>query len=101
MSDELIVNADLLDGACLSLEDLAAACAVEPEWIVHLVTEGYLTAQVVQASQWRFTTTHMLRVRRMRDLERDFDAVPELAALVADLLDEMDELRARIGRRGL
>jgi chaperone modulatory protein CbpM len=31
----------------------------------------------------------------MRELERDFDAVPELAALVADLLEEMDELRDR------
>lgn len=34
----------------------------------------------------------------MRQLERDFDAVPELAALVADLLEEMDSLRARRGR---
>ena len=29
----------------------------------------------------------------MHDLERDFDAVPELAALVADMLEEMDTLR--------
>jgi chaperone modulatory protein CbpM len=34
-------------------------------------------------------------------LERDFDAVPELAALVADVLEEMDELRARLRRAGL
>jgi hypothetical protein len=33
----------------------------------------------------------------MRQLERDFDAVPELAALMADLLEELDELRARLG----
>ena len=31
----------------------------------------------------------------MRDIEREFDAAPELAALVADMLEEMDELRAR------
>jgi chaperone modulatory protein CbpM len=37
----------------------------------------------------------------MRQLERDFDAVPELAALVADLLEEMDTLRARLRRAGL
>jgi len=33
----------------------------------------------------------------MRQLERDFDAVPELAALVADLLEEMDALRVQVG----
>jgi hypothetical protein len=32
-------------------------------------------------------------------LERNFDAVPELAALVADLLEEMDALRRSVGVR--
>jgi chaperone modulatory protein CbpM len=34
----------------------------------------------------------------MRQFERDFDAVPELAALMADLLEELDTLRARLER---
>lgn len=34
----------------------------------------------------------------MRRLECDFDAGPELAALFADLLEEMDGRRARLGR---
>jgi chaperone modulatory protein CbpM len=37
----------------------------------------------------------------MARLERDFDAVPELAALVADLVDEIETLRARLRRVGL
>jgi chaperone modulatory protein CbpM len=37
----------------------------------------------------------------MRQLEQDFDAVPELAALVADLLEEMDDLRTRLRGAGL
>jgi chaperone modulatory protein CbpM len=37
----------------------------------------------------------------MRDIERSFDAAPELAALVADMLEEMDALRARLRREGL
>lgn len=32
----------------------------------------------------------------MRQVERDFDAVPELAALVADMLDGLDRLRERL-----
>jgi len=36
----------------------------------------------------------------MLRIERDFDAVPELAALVADLLAELDEARERLRRAG-
>jgi chaperone modulatory protein CbpM len=36
----------------------------------------------------------------MRRIERDFDAVPELAALVADLEEEIDALRARLAPLG-
>jgi chaperone modulatory protein CbpM len=43
----------------------------------------------------------MLRARRMLEVERAFDAAPELAALVADLLEELDTLRARLSRAGL
>jgi chaperone modulatory protein CbpM len=36
----------------------------------------------------------------MRRVERDFDAVPELAALVADLQEEIRHLRARLRQAG-
>ena len=49
------------------------------------------------AGVWRFSAAAILRARRMRDLERNFEAVPELAALMADLLEELDCLRARLG----
>jgi chaperone modulatory protein CbpM len=42
-----------------------------------------------------------MRARRMRQLERDFDAIPELAALVADLLEEMETLRQKLRCAGL
>jgi len=37
----------------------------------------------------------------MREIEKSYDAAPELAALVADMLEEMDALRARLQRAGL
>jgi chaperone modulatory protein CbpM len=37
----------------------------------------------------------------MAQVERDFDAVPELAALVADLHDELARLRARLRALGV
>ena len=55
----------------------------------------------VRVGECRRSDTSVRGARRMRALERDFEAVPELAALVADLLEEMDELRARLRREGL
>jgi chaperone modulatory protein CbpM len=69
--------------------------------VVRRVAEGLVTATGASSAEWRFSPAALLRARRMHAIERDFDAVPELAALVADMLEEMDELRARLRREGL
>jgi len=84
----------------LSLEELCAVCALERDWLVVRVREGLIPASGGSDAEWRFTTTTLSRVRRMRDIERTYDAAPELAALVADMLEEMDALRARLRRSG-
>lgn len=78
-----------------------AACVVEQDWVVRRVEEGLFPASGRAVAEWRFSGVALARARRMREIERDFDAVPELAALAADLLEEMDELRARLRRAGL
>ncbi len=96
---------DLLDEAFLTLEELCAAARVEREWLLRRVEEGLIPSSTSFASPpaagrgaaaWRFTSVGLARVRRMRDIERTYDAAPELAALVADLLEELDALRARL-----
>ena len=86
----------------LTLEQLCSVCALEREWLVLRVREGLVPVASAAAgtpdSEWRFTTTTLSRVRRMREIERTYDAAPELAALVADMLEEMDALRARLRR---
>ncbi|MDH4093568.1 MAG: chaperone modulator CbpM [Betaproteobacteria bacterium] len=76
------------DDELITLEELTVVCAVSAEWVRERVAEGLLPE--------RFDTLAVRRVRRMRSLERDFDAAPELAALVADLLEELDALRAHL-----
>ena len=80
------------DEELLTLEEVALVCAVTPEWLRDRVEEGLVPA----APEWRFSAVVVRRVRRMRALERDFDAAPELAALMADLLEELDALCARL-----
>lgn len=91
-----IVTGILLDEVALTLEELAQACAVEPQWIVERVEAGILGDGSMQVASWRFTSIDLTRARRMRQLERDFDAVPELAALMADLLEEVERLKGRL-----
>jgi chaperone modulatory protein CbpM len=100
MREEDILMGALLEDACLTLEQLSRACAVPPDWVIEHVREGLLPAPGDSPSAWRFSTHDLVRARRMLHLERDFDAVPELAALVADLLTELEEARARLRRVG-
>jgi chaperone modulatory protein CbpM len=101
MIETHIVVGVALEERCLTLEELASACAVQADWIAERIAEGLLPIAGGAREEWRFTSTALLRVQRMRAIERDFEAVPELAALVADLLDEMDAMRARLRREGL
>lgn len=91
---------DILEGACLTLEQLCAAAALDRDWLVRHVEEGLIPASGTLVAEWRFSVVHVTRARRMHEIERSYEAAPELAALVADLLEEMDELRARLDRGG-
>ena len=92
---------EILEDACLTLEQIAGALALEHEWLVRHVEAGLLpvsgaaqdAAGGASRAHWRFTTAALARARRMREIERIYDADPELAALFADLLEEMDALR--------
>jgi len=101
MRDEDILTGYLMEDSWLTLEQVAAACSVEPAWLMRHIEEGLFPHAESVAGVWRFSGASLVRARRMRQMERDFDAVPELAALVADLLDEMDALRGQLRRVGL
>lgn len=101
MRDDEILTGSLLDESWLTLEQIAAACTVEPRWLERHMEEGLFPHTECVAGTWRVTNLHLRRARRMREMERVFDAEPELAALVADLLEEMDQLHARLRRAGL
>ena len=100
-SDDALIAA-LLDGPSLSLDELCRASRVTPQWVIERVEAGLLARSTVAGEEsWRFDTIALQRVRCMVRLEREFDAVPELAALVADLQAEIERLRRRLRRAGL
>jgi chaperone modulatory protein CbpM len=90
-----------LDDLWLDLDALCRAAAVAPDWVQRRADEGLLPMAPQGAHDaWRFDAALLRRVRCMVRIERDFDAVPELAALVADLEAEIERLRRRLQALG-
>jgi len=101
MAQHDVLTGVVLDEVALTLEDLARACAVEPQWIAERVEAGLLGGSSLKSVEWRFASADLARARRLAALERDFDANQELAALVADLIEEVERLRGRLKAAGL
>ena len=95
------LDGELLEEVALSLEELARACRVAPGWIIERVESGFLETCAATPGEWRFASASLVRARRLCNLETTFEAGPEIAALTADLIEEVDRLRQRLRAAGL
>jgi chaperone modulatory protein CbpM len=99
---QAIVMAVLVDEATLTLEELAQACAVDPDWVVQHVRTGILLQDASPHSGgWRFSSADLVRARRLCQIERDFEANDDVAALVVDLSEEISRLRRKLSAAGV
>lgn len=96
----IAIGVCLTDEQALGLDEFAAACGTEPEVVRVLVDEG-LVRPVVDRPAWRFGGEELARVRRIRRLQRDFEANLQSVAVMLDLLDEIERLRAQLRRAGI
>ena len=99
-------TSSMANGVCLSdehaldIEAFAVACGTEVEFVRLLVDEGLLRP-VVEQPAWRFGGEELTRVRRVRRLQRDFEANLQSVAVMLDLIDEIERLRAQLQRVGI
>ncbi len=100
MNTQLSVLAGVLldESAELSLEDLCRACGVERVVLVEMVEEGLLEPLDMQLAPWRFQGEALRRARTALRLRRDLDVNLAGAAMVLDLLDEIEQLETRLRR---
>ena len=84
----------------LDLEAFARACGVEQAFIRTLVEEE-LIRPGVGGPAWHFSGAEMARVRRIRRLQHAFEANLQSVAVMLELLDEIDDLRAALRRAGV
>lgn len=89
----MAITVVLIDDTPLSLEEMAHCCAVSPEWIMERVQAGLLCSLASDPAKIRFTSVDLTRARELIAIERHFDANPELAALVVDMVEEIRRLK--------
>jgi chaperone modulatory protein CbpM len=95
MNDEHIHEGELLGGACFSAEDIARAAGRQVGW-VHERVEAEVLRVDASTGEWRFDSATLVRARRIARLESGFGADPQLAALTADLMEEVAQLRRQL-----
>ena len=101
MAADIFTGILISEKGALSLEEVVEACGAETAWVVELVEVGVLSPEGRDEAAWRFGAPDLLRARRLARLARDFQASAEAAALILDLLDEIERLRARLRRAGM
>lgn len=82
----------------ISLSDLCFACGRDAEWIVELVSYGVIEPLEIKEDHWRFSGLCLTKVKKAQRLERDLGINLSGIALAIELLDEVENLRARIQR---
>ena len=96
MHNSEILIAAVMEERYLSLEQLSSICRVEPDWVIRHIDEGLLPTLQRANGELRFSHSELTRVQRILAVERAFEAEPELAALVADLQEELEKLRRQL-----
>ena len=80
----------------LTLVELCRACDAREEDVRAWVDEGALAPEGGRPGEWRFASAALPRARTAARLARDFEIDARAIALVLELMDEIDRLRARI-----
>lgn len=92
-----VVRAELVDTATVcTIDELCLACNVDANWITELVEHGVIEPIREVGADWRFTSLAIVRIAKAKRLERDLNLNPPGLAVVLDLLDEIDDLRAQL-----
>ena len=80
----------------LTVDELSSVCAVHVEQIIALVDEGILEPEGRNVSEWQFSGSSLNRVLTAIRLQQDLDINLAGVALVLDLMEELESLRAQL-----
>jgi chaperone modulatory protein CbpM len=87
----------LLEGEVLRVEEMARLCCVSTEWLQARIEQEVVHA-VYRDGTYYLSSATVIRVQQVAKIEQTYDADPQLAALVADLVEEVQHLRQQLKR---
>jgi chaperone modulatory protein CbpM len=79
-----------------TFDELCRTCRADDDQLRELIHEGVLSPTGEEPREWRFAGTALRRARVALRLTRDLQLSADAAALVLDLLDEINALEARL-----
>jgi len=94
MTKDMIVVADYTEEITLTLAELCEICGVDLVQVNELVTYDILLPQGQSRTEWVFDMDQLKRLRTALRLQRHLELNYAGIALVLDLLQELEELRA-------
>ncbi|WP_404355895.1 chaperone modulator CbpM [Methylotuvimicrobium sp. KM1] len=97
MSNEVIISSVTVldDNTRFTLLELCRFGQTSAEWIIELVEEGVLEPEGSEIGDWRFGADALKRLQAVQRLQRDLRINLPGAALVLELLEEIEMLRQR------
>jgi chaperone modulatory protein CbpM len=92
-----VVSGVVLDESTrLTLVELCRLGETNAEYVIELVEEGLLEPESLLPPDWHFDSTALKRLQKTIHLQRDLRVNLAGAALVLDLLEEVEELRRKL-----
>ncbi|MBU2568722.1 MAG: chaperone modulator CbpM [Gammaproteobacteria bacterium] len=97
MSNEVIISSVIVldDNTRFTLLELCRLGQTSAEWVIELVEEGVLEPEGSGIGDWRFGADALKRLQAVQRLQRDLRINLPGAALVLELLEEIEMLRQR------
>ena len=92
---ELLIIADYSEDSSLTLQELCEVCNISADIIHDLMAYDIIHPTCSAEQQWVFGLTELRRIKTALRLQHDLELNLAGVALVLDLLDEVEELRAR------
>jgi chaperone modulatory protein CbpM len=99
--DLLLVHiGTVIEEDSLTLGQLCRACGVHADWVIGLVDEGIIEPQGDDMRLWRFSGASLVRARSALRIQRDLGVNLAGIALILDLVEELENLRAHLKTQG-
>ena len=99
--DLLLVHiGTVIEEDSLTLGQLCRACGVHADWVISLVEEGIIEPQGDDMRLWRFSGASLVRARAALRIQRDLGINLAGIALILDLVEELENLRAHLKTQG-